>query len=440
MTGKIAEGIEHPEPRSRMLGRWMSAAMVVGTMIGSGIYLLPTTVSPYGPNLVIAFIVTGAGTMCIAFALARLAANIPGGPFVYIRRAFGDTAAFLTMWSYMVSQWTGIAATAVAVAGAIGHVFPQVAEGPGLIAVAMGSIAVLTLINLRGARSTGGLQVIATLIKTLPLVAVLVLVMLRAGGGGQLEPLTPAPIGASAIATAGALMLFSMTGFEAAVIAANVTRDSQRTVPLATIAGTGFTAIIYLFATVAVLMLLPSALAANSTAPFADAISTVLGGAAGIAVALVFAVSSFGTCGAVLLLAAEVGRSLAGASDLPSVFGRTNDVGAPIGGLLIGAAIAGLLVLASSSKSFVSLYVLITLVSTVSTLVLYLACTAAALKIGVMRRWMALAVIAVLFSLAMFVGAGLEATLWGFALAIAGLPIRFISRWLSKRAAVPAAS
>src|SRR5690349_3907383 len=93
----------HPEPASRMLGKWMSAAMVIGTMIGSGIYLLPTTLSPYGPNLVVAFFVTGFGTMCLAYALARLAAEIPGGPFVYIRLAFGDTAAFVTLWSYMVS-------------------------------------------------------------------------------------------------------------------------------------------------------------------------------------------------------------------------------------------------------------------------------------------------------------------------------------------------
>ena len=107
---------------------------------------------------------------------------------------------------------------------------------------------------------------------------------------------------------------------------------------------------------------------------------------------------------------------------------------------MIGAFIAGLLVLASSSKSFVALYVFITLVSTVSTLVLYLACAAAGLKLGIMRRWTVLAVIAILFSLAMFVGAGLEATLWGFALAIAGLPIRFISRRLNGPARAAAAS
>ena len=427
----------HPEPTSRMLGKWMSAAMVVGTMVGSGIYLLPTTLAPYGFNLVIAFLVTGFGTMCLAFALARLAATIPGGPFAYVSQAFGETAAFVTLWSYIISQITGVAGVAVAVAGALGHVWPIVVAGPGLIAVALGTIAILTVVNLGGARSAGILQVIATLIKLVPLVAVVVLVALRLGTGEAVEPLAPAPLTISAITIAGALMLFSLTGFEAAVVTANVTRDSTSTVPKATVFGTGFTAIIYLLSTVACLMLLPSALAAKSGAPFADAIAPILGSGAGVLVALIAAVSAFGTANALLLFAAEIGRTMASARDLPPVFRKINRFGAPVGALLIAAALSALLVLASSSKDFVGVYVFITLVSTVAALVLYIVCAGAALKLGVMGKWAIIAVIGVLYSIAMFVGAGFEATLWGFGLAIAGLPVLAISRWLggSSRAA-----
>jgi APA family basic amino acid/polyamine antiporter len=377
--------------------------------------------------------------MCLAFALARLAARIPGGPFAYVNAAFGETAAFVTLWSYVVSQWTGVAGVSVAVAGALGHVFPSVLSGPGLIAVALGTIAILTVVNLFGARSAGGLQVVATLIKILPLIAVVALVAARFGGGQTVEPLAPMPLGVVAVTAAGALMLFSLTGFEAATVTANVTRDSTRTVPVATILGTGFTAILYLLATVATLMLLPSAIAANSGAPFADAVAPILGGVAGTVVALIAAVSAFGTANALLLLAAEVGRTIAGARDLPPLFRRTNAAGAPVGSLLIAAGIAALLVLASSSKNFVALYVFITLVSTVAALILYAVCAAAALKLKVTGRWSAIAVIAIAYSLAMFVGAGLEATLWGFALAVAGLPIRFISRRLNARSSRAAA-
>jgi APA family basic amino acid/polyamine antiporter len=370
----------------------MSAAMVVGTMIGSGIYLLPTTLAPFGPNLVVAFLITIAGTMCLAVALAKLAARLPGGPFVYVRSAFGDTPAFVTMWSYIISQWTGVAAVAVAVAGAIGFVIPAAGSGIGLTIVALGTIFILTLINLTGARSAGWVQLAATLIKVIPLFAVVILVAIRFGTGQPVEALSPVPITVAGIAAAAALML------------------------------------------------LPSALAANSSAPFADAIAPILGPGAGALVAIIAAISAFGTCNALLLLSAEVGRSLAGANDLPPLFRRANAAGAPTGSLLVGAGIASLLVLAASSESFVSVYVFIALVSTVASLVLYVMCAASALKLKVMGGLTVIAIIGLVYGIAMFVGAGLEATLWGFGLTLAGLPIRWLSRRFSSPPTSPAAA
>ena len=426
-------------PPAKRLGGAMSAAMVVGTMIGSGIYLLPTTLAPFGPNLVVAFAITIAGTMCLAIAFARLAARLPGGPFVYVRTAFGDTAAFVTMWSYIISQWTGVAAVAVAVAGAIGFVLPAAGSGTGLTIVALGTILILTLVNLSGARSAGWVQLGATLIKIIPLFAVVLLVAVRFGAGQPVEPLASVPITFPGIAAAAALMLFSLTGFESATVVANVTEDSTNTVPRATIFGTGFTGLIYLTATVAALFLLPSAIAANSSAPFADAIAPILGNGAGAVVAIIAAISAFGTCNALLLLSAEVGRSLAAAGDLPPLFGRTNAAGAPTGSILVGAGVATLLVLASSTESFVEVYKFIALVSTVAALVLYAMCAAAALKLKAMGGSAIVALVALLYAIAMFFGAGLEATLWGVGLALFGLPIRFLSRRFSSSATNPAA-
>jgi APA family basic amino acid/polyamine antiporter len=405
--------------------------MVVGSMVGSGIYLLPTTLAPFGPNLVIAFLLTGLGTMCLALALARLAARIPGGPFAYVDRAFGETTAFVTLWCYTFSQITGVAGVSVAVAGALGHVYPAVVSGPPLIAVALGSVAALLLVNLRGARSAGALQIVTVLIKLLPLVAVLALVIGRFGSGDRLEPLAPVPLSFAGVISAAALILFSLTGFEGAAMTARVTRDSTTTVPRATILGTGFTAIVYLLATVATLMLLPSAVAANSGAPFADAIAPLLGAVAGIFVALIAAISAFGTANSLLLMAAETARTMGEAGDLPPVFARANKVGAPAGALLICSGMAALLVLASSSKNFVSVYVFITLVSTVLALVLYIVCAAAAVKLRAGGKWTSILAVGVLYSIAMFVGSGVEVLLWSGAVAIAGLPIRFISRWLN---------
>ncbi|WP_300974397.1 APC family permease [Sphingomonas sp. LHG3406-1] len=424
-----------PPPPSKRLGGFMSLAMVVGTMIGSGIYLLPATLAPFGPNIVLAFAVTIAGTMLLAITFARLARRMPGGPFVYVRSAFGDGAAFLTLWSYMVSQWTGVAAVAVAVAGALGFVVPAASGGIGLTIVALGTILILTLVNLTGARSAGWVQVTATLIKVVPLFAVVLLLAIRFGGGQPAEPLAAVPISLAGVAGAAALMLFSLTGFEAATVTTNVTENADRIVPRATILGTGLTGAIYFGATLATLLILPNALAASSSAPFADAIAPLLGPGAGAVVAVIAAISAFGTCNALLLLSAEVGQSLAVPGDLPRLFASTNQAGVPVGSLLVGAGMATLLVIASTSDSFIAVYAFIALVSTVSALVLYAACAGAALKLKIGSG---LAVVALIYALAMFVGAGLEATLWGLALAVAGLPIRWLSR-RSSRAAAPVA-
>jgi APA family basic amino acid/polyamine antiporter len=420
------EPLPPPIPQSQRLGRFMSLAMVVGTVIGSGIYLLPATLAPYGPNILWAFALTIGGTMCLAITFARMARTIPGGPFVYVGKAFGDLPASVTMWSYLVSQWSGVAAVAIAVSGALGFILPWTASGVGLIVTSLAVIVSLLAINLTGVRSAGSVQVITTLIKIIPLVAVVLLVLGRFVEAKPVEALAPVPITLAGIAAAAALMLFSLTGFESATVTANVTEDATDTVPKATILGTGFTGIIYLAATIAVLMLLPSALAAKSSAPFADAIAPLLGDVAGALVAAIAAVSAYGTCNALLLLSGEVARSVATAGDMPPHFARTNKVGAPIFGLCIGATIASVLVLASGSDDFVPIYVFITLLSSVASLILYAVCAASAIKLrigGIM-----LALLALAYALVMFVGAGAEATLWGLALAAIGIPVRTLSR------------
>ncbi len=420
------EPLPPPVPASQRLNRFMSLAMVVGTVIGSGIYLLPATLAKYGPNIVFAFLVTIGGTMCLALTFAKLAARMPGGPFAYVGKAFGDMPAAVTLWSYLVSQWTGIAAVALAVGGALGFIVPALGSGIGLVLTALAVIAILFAINASGIRSAGNVQLVTTLIKIIPLLAVILLVLGRVVGGTPVEPLAPVPVTLAGITAAAALMLFSLTGFEAATVTANVTEDATHTVPRATIIGTGFAGIIYLAATLAVLWLLPSAVAGQSSAPFADATAPLLGEVAGAFVAAIAAISAFGTCNALVLLSGEVARSIAAAGDLPPFFARANRSGVPVGALAVGCSLAALLVLASNSDSFVPLYIFITLLSAVASLVLYAACAAAALKLRVGS--VLLALVALVYSIAMFFGAGWEATKWGLVLAALALPIRFFSR------------
>jgi APA family basic amino acid/polyamine antiporter len=416
---------------AKLHGPWMSLAMVVGTMIGSGVYLLPTTLAPHGPNALVAWAVTIGGTMCLAYAFALQAAVNPAGPHSYIKSAFGEQIAFLTSWSYIVSQWTGVAAVSVAVAGALAHVWKPLAA-PGLtVPMAIASIAVLLIVNLRGARAAGALQIVATSIKVIPLVVVVGLVASRFASGAPVEALAPTPLTIAGVGAASALMLFSLTGFEGAAMTSTKTRDPERTVPFATMFGTGITGLAYIAAVTAVMLLLPFATAAKSSSPFADAIMPVWGPGASAVVALITAISAFGTLNALLLITAEITVAVARNGDLPKVLTRTDASDTATAALIAAAAIAALMVFASSSRGFVQLYVFITLVSTVSVLVLYLVGAAAALRHRMGTRARLLVFVGIIYAIWTFVGSGAEAFVWGMALLAIGWPVRLISRWLN---------
>lgn len=94
---------------SKPLGFWPVLALVVGNMVGSGIYLLPATLAPFGTNATLGWMATIAGAMCLAFIFARLAHAMPvaGGPYAFVNAAFGPVAGFATAWSYWTLLWAG---------------------------------------------------------------------------------------------------------------------------------------------------------------------------------------------------------------------------------------------------------------------------------------------------------------------------------------------
>ena len=216
----------------------------------------------------------------------------------------------MTLWCYTFSQVTGVGGVAIAVAGALGHVYPAVVSGPPLIAVALGSIVALLLVNLRGTRSAGALQIVTVLIKLLPLLAVIALVLARFGSGQRLKSLAPVPLSLAGVTAAAALILFSLTGFEGARddgqsdeefhddrSACDDPRDRLHGRHVSSGNGRDADAA-------------SEPVAAKSGAPFADAIGPLLGNAAGILVAFIAAVSAFGTANSLLLMAAETARTM----------------------------------------------------------------------------------------------------------------------------------
>lgn len=417
----------------RPLGFWSATALVVGSMIGSGTFLLPATLAPYGAATLLGWAITLCGALLLAVTFARLARRWPqtGGPYVFARNAFGELPGFVVAWSYWISMWCAIAAIAVAFAGSIGAIFPSLTATP-VRAAGCGLVALWLCagVNLAGLREAGRVQLLTTVLKVVPLL-LFGLVALWFVDTRHYVPFNPSgeSLGSVAAATV-ALTLWAMIGLEAATVPAGSVDDAPRTVARATVAGTAIAGIATVLACTTVLGLLPANVLARSSAPMADAAAALWGPAAGVLLAVVMAVSCVGALNGWTLLAAQLPMAAARDGVLPRAFARENARGAPAFGVIVSCLLASVLVISNYNRSLVDLFKFSVLLSTAATLLPYLAGAAAWLWRGDGRGSRLAAAGALAFSLYALGGIGTEALLWGAGLVLAGLPIYF---WLRRR-------
>ena len=150
----------HTRQRGRRgLGLWMATALVVGNMIGSGVFLLPSSLARYGGISIVAWLLTTAGAVLLALVFARLGRAYPktGGPYAYSRQAFGDFVGFQTAWGYWIAIWAGNAAIAVAFVSYLSTFWGALASNALLAAaVAVAAIWALTFVNALGSATAAG--------------------------------------------------------------------------------------------------------------------------------------------------------------------------------------------------------------------------------------------------------------------------------------------
>src|SRR3954462_6574581 len=144
----------------RRIGFWMTSALVVSTMIGSGIFMLPVSLAPLGANAIVGWIVSSVRALSIAFALARLSRLGGEGIQANIERQLGRHVAFLVAWAFWASNWTAQAAVAIAGASALSWVSPSFAGPSLIIPIAVGSVVFMTAVNAMGARASGGMSIL----------------------------------------------------------------------------------------------------------------------------------------------------------------------------------------------------------------------------------------------------------------------------------------
>lgn len=418
---------------SRPLGIWSATALVVGSMIGSGAFLLPAALAPYGAASLLGWGITLAGAMLLALTFARLSMRWPqtGGPYVYARNAFGELPGFIIAWSYWISIWCATAAIAVAFAGSIGAIFPALTATPLRAALcALAALWLCSAVNLAGVREAGRVQLLTTVLKLLPL--------LLFGGialwfvdTNRFTPFNPTGESLPVVANATvALTLWALLGLEAATVPAGSIENAERTVPRATVFGTLLAGVATILACTAVIGLLPMEALKDSQAPMADAARALWGPAAGIGLAIAMAVSCFGALNGWVLLSAQLPLAAARDRVFPAFFARQDARGTPVAGIVVSSLLSSALITANYSRSLVQVFTFSILLSTAATLLPYVFSSAAWLMRGVGAASRTVATLSLAYSVYALLGIGGEALAWGGVLVAAGLPLH---AWLRRR-------
>jgi APA family basic amino acid/polyamine antiporter len=428
---------------SQKMGFGAVLAFVIGSQVGSGIFLLPHTLSPYGGLGLASFLFSGGGAMLLALIFARFCMKYPetGGPHVYITHAFGKIPGFFVAWSYWVLAWFSSAPLLGTIAGAFCALLDVPCSWQLVLFVQIFALGALTWINLRGVQSSGLWEMFMTCLKVIcfvlfPLCALFFI------NWGHFTPFNPGTIPPmTALSAASFATLWGFIGIEAVTAPAGSVRNPQKTIPRALILGTLIVIVLYATNSFAVMGVVSPQELSTCVLPYTRAFEVLFGPLGKRFVAALTIIACAGAMNAWLLTAGQVAKGAAQSGLFPKVFERENTRGAPHWGVGVSAFLLGGCVLLLSQQEIARQILFVIEVSVVGYLGIYFFCALAWLKLSkkmeqasTVSTW-ALGVASALFCGWALWGSGLETILWALLLPLSGLP--FLLLWRKSRSPQP---
>ena len=372
----------------RGLGSWASAAIVVGTMIGTGIFLKPAEMAREGKSVSIVFAAWIVGAILSIFgalSFAELGAAIPeaGGEYAYLRRGFGPTWGFIFGWMHsIVGRPSSMASIAAGIARFLSFLIPAVAAPlftvhfPGFDEwmkpydfvftwaqpVAVLWLVIMTIVNYLGVRLGGAVQVVLTFIKIASVLIVIGVAFFLSGNTAHpADPIWPAAAGAGVLgAFLGALAaaLWAYDGWEDLNLVGSEVENPGRNFPRALVGGVSLVTAVYLLFSAACLRVLPFDAVANSSHIASDVVEFVAGRGAAFWVTLAMVISGIGSLNSSVLSGARVPYAMA----RDGIFFKIADgihpkFLTPARALIFQGVLAGLMALTGTFEELTNLFV-----------------------------------------------------------------------------------
>ena len=432
----------------RDLGLWAATAIVIGNMIGSGIFTAPQSLAAASnpTSSIIAWLITSVGSLFLALVFAKLGALYPrsGGPIVYTRLAYGEFAAFLIAWTFWIGMWVGNAAIITAVVRYLTIFFPALWTN-GLLAFIVSSsiLWLFTLINLKGVKEAGFVGIVTTVAK----ISVLIVVIAVAFWGFSFDnfyTVSAAELsGFGSIPVAVAITLWSYIGLESASVTGGEIKNPARNIKLSTILGFSITAVIYILTSFAAMGAMPQSELANSTAPMSDIINRISGGTwGGWFMALGVIVAAGGATSGWILTTARSSFAAGEEKLFPSFFARVHKrYSTPSISLIVSGVLANVLLSLNYVLSLTDAFNFMILLATLAFLPAYSFSAAAQILLTNTeeKSWRKLLKASIIPLLAFInsgyttYAAGAEVAMYTFILMLLGIPVFVVMRLQNRR-------
>src|SRR6516165_2235960 len=343
MTEVTAEEQAASRAAPRGFGLTTATALIVGSIIGVGIFNLPTSLSGYGPITLVSMGLTTIGAIALALLFAALSRRLPadGGPYAYARVAFGNRLGFANAWSYWITAWAGNAAIAVGWVLYVEHFINKGQNKFFSVLLVLVGLWIPVAINLSGVKNMGSVQAVTTVVKfaALAFISTVGLFFISSANftpWNVSEESTVAAIGGGM-----AIALFSYIGVETVSVAAAKVRNPDRNIPRATVLGTLAVAVVYLLSLTAVFGIVPTSKLASGSAPYSDAVNAMFGGTwAGNVMAVAVIISGFGALNGWIMISAEMPLAAAKDGLFPERFKRMSKNGVPAFGVVVSAVLS----------------------------------------------------------------------------------------------------
>lgn len=429
----------------KVMGFWRSWGLVVGIMIGSGIFMLPSVLAPYGRFSLVGWVFAGLGTLFIALMFSFHARRNPsvGGLYVYTLDGFGDVTGFLIGWGYWMGIITAIAATSVAFSGYLGFFFPIVSSSPFWGAATSLTVILLTaLINLSSIKNASTFQLITTLLKLTPLILVAISGLFWGHLDNVNVPSQQPESDLSQLSTMVLIIMWAFIGVECVTIPADDMINPEKNIPKALIAGTLTVLAVYLAISYATMALLPNSQLATSTSPLADAIVEIFGPISGAIVTIGAMISIVSSVNANVLISGSMPQALSQDNQISTSLCKLNEGGVPYRAINISCVLAAVMVLFNFTEGLISAFKILISLSTLVTILPYVTSSLAILVF----KWaprnkqpkphlgiLLIALVALAFSLFALIGSGITVVIQGSVLLLIGLPFYYHHKYHQKK-------